>query len=110
MDRDPHLVNGPLQCVLRCVWDRPGSVPSCATVQHVENDVLLVNEEQTALHMFVEPVTVLCARHMAWPGLGPCSTELTHLNCFWNEVQNSLGNSNMSKEPCHHHDRGMTPA
>ena len=90
--------------------DKSGSLPLCAFIQHVDDDVLLVEVDQVALHVFVELVRVFVATQLAGPGFSPCSAELTGLKCLWNEVQNSLRDGNIFKELCHHHDGSMTPA
>ena len=72
--------------------------------------MLLVDKDQVALHVLVELVRVFVAIQLAGPGFSPRSAELTGLNCPWNEVQNSSGNSKLCKELCHDHDGGMAPA
>ena len=72
--------------------------------------MLLVDDGQVALHVFVELVRTFVATQLARPGFSPCSAELTGSNCLWTEVQNSLRDSNIFKELCHHHDGSMTPA
>ena len=70
-------------------------MPSCTAVQHVEDNVMLVDEEQVTLHLFVELVCVFRDARMAWPSLSPCPANLARPNCFWYEIQNSLRDSEM---------------
>ena len=109
MNGNPKLVNGFHQGSFGFVGDEPGSVPSCASVQHVEDDVLL-NEEKITLNLFVEFVGDLDTTRMVWPRLSPCAANLTSLNRFRNKVQNSLWYADSVQELCHYAGRSVPPA
>ena len=72
VDGDPPSVDGLDQCLLGRVWDDKGGVPSCASVQHMEDDGL-AHEEKITFDLLVEGVGEIHTASSAWAKLGPLS-------------------------------------
>ena len=100
MDSNPDGCNCLLKSLILFVRYNGGSVPSSASIQHVENDEF-VDEEKIALDLEVEIVGQFNAARVAWPGLLPLSADSTGLHNLWDEVKDFLRNPNSFQEALH---------
>ena len=87
MDGVPQSVDGLDESVVLLVGYHPCCMPPCASVHHVE-DHILVDEEEVTLHLLIELVRNVNRTSVTWPGLRPLTTDSTCLNNFWNQAQN----------------------
>merc|ERR1712025_1289035 len=65
MDPNPAKVNGIRQRLLELVRDQHARMPACATVEHVEDDVL-VDEQEITLDLLVKGVRDIHTAHVVW--------------------------------------------
>ena len=72
VDGNPSSVDGLDQCLLGLVWNDKGGVPSCASVQHMEDDELM-HEEKITFDLLVEGVGEIHTASIARAKLGPLS-------------------------------------
>jgi hypothetical protein len=84
-------------------------MPSGAAVNHVEDDVL-VYEQQVALHLCIERVCYLDVAGVAWPRARPFSAYLASLGDLRKHVQHVLGNATPLQHAAHGVMRGVPPS
>ena len=75
-------------------------MPTCATVQHVEDDVL-VHEEEVAFHLLVELVCKFRAADVCRSWASPLPAYRAAVHNVWNHVQNFVGYANSFEESAH---------
>ena len=83
MDDGPAGVDGFDQTFVFLVRDQLCRMPSRASIKHMEDDVL-VDEQEVALRLLVETVWQACAACVAEAGLRPGPADPTSVNDFWN--------------------------
>ena len=106
---DPQFIDGLGQRFLLLVDNDLGSMPTGTSVDHVENNVF-VNENEVAFDLGVEGVcylNVACVRG-AW--LGPFSADLASLADFRYHLQHVVGDSTSLKHPSHRVVGGVPPS
>ena len=86
--------------LLLLVRDHFGGVPWCAPINHVENDVL-VDEQQVALHLLVERIGHLNVAGVAGPRLGPLTAYTARVNDLRDQIQDLLRDANPVEESLH---------
>jgi hypothetical protein len=100
MGADPYFVNGDHESILIFPWYLASGVPSCATVNEMEYD-LLVDKEQVTLDLGIKRVGELCAAYVCWARLGPFSADTASLHDLWNELYHTVSNTNSFEEALH---------
>ena len=75
-------------------------MPSGASADRVENDTL-ANEKQVAFNLIVESVRDIHTAEVVRAWLSPPTADFARLKDFWNELQNSFGNSCTIQESLH---------
>ena len=108
MDAEPYLFHGLYECVLFLVGDLASGLPSQASVQHVEDDVLL-DEYQVTLYFDVELIWQVDGTYIAGSWFLPLSAYSAGVHSLVNHVQHFLCDSNTFKELLHCQLRGMPP-
>ena len=68
MDPNPAQVNGIRQRLFVLVRDESACMPSCASVEHVEDDVF-VDEQEIALDLLIEGVRNIHTAHVGMQAL-----------------------------------------
>ena len=94
--------------LLLLVRDHFGGVPSCAPINHVENDVL-VDEQQDALHLLVERIGHLNVAGVTGPRLGPFTANSARVDDLRDQIQYFLRDANPVEESLHSFGRSMPP-
>ena len=102
-------VNGIRQRLLELVRDQHARMPACATVEHVEDDVL-VDEQEIALDLLVEGVRDIHTAHVVWAWGGPHAAHLTCITDLWDQIEDCIRDSDTLKEATHHCGRGVPPS
>jgi hypothetical protein len=92
MKTDPYLVNGFHEGLRVLVRNDSGGIPYGASADHVEDDTL-ADEKQVTFNLVVEFVRNVHTADVVRAWFSPLATDLACLNDFWDELQNSLGNS-----------------
>ena len=67
MYRHPSGVDGLDEGLILLVWDEDGDVPSCATVQHME-DYVFVHKDEITFHLLIEGISHFGAASVAGTG------------------------------------------
>ena len=109
MDPNPAQVNGIRQCLFMLVRDESACMPACASVEHVEDDVL-VDEKEIALDLLVESVGYVHTAHVVWAWSGPDASHLTGVTDFWNQIEDCVRDSNSFEEAAHHGGGSVPPS
>ena len=86
MDPNPAQVNGFRQRLFELVRDHRAGMPACASVEHVEDDVL-VDEKEVALDLLVEGVGYIHTAHVVWAWSGPHAAHLAGVADFWDQIE-----------------------
>ena len=92
MDPNPAQVNGIRQRLFKLVRDENACMPACATVEHVEDDVL-VDEQEIALDLLVEGIRYIHTAHVVWAWRGPHAAHLAGVTDFRDQVENRIRDS-----------------
>ena len=108
MDSYPDRVDGLDQSVFLLVRDERGCVPAGASIKHMEDDVL-VHEQEVTFYLLVELVRNIHAAGVAGSWLRPGSANTAGVYNLGDEVQNFLRDSYSSQESRHGVLRGMPP-
>ena len=109
MDPNPAEVNGVRQRLFVLVRDESTSMPACASVEHVEDDVL-VDEQEIALDLLIEGVRNIHTAHVVWARSGPHAAYLTGITDLWDQIEDCIRDSDTFKEATHYCGRGMPPS
>ena len=83
-------------------------MPACASVKHVEDDVL-VDEQEVTLDLLVEGVRDVHTTHVVWAWSGPHAAHLAGVADFWDQIEDRIRDSDTFKEATHHRGRGVPP-
>ena len=78
-------------------WDFSSGVPSCTTINEMEDD-LLVDKEQVTLDLGIKRVGELCAANVCWARFGPLSADTASLHDLRNELDHTVSNTNSFEE------------
>ena len=81
-------------------WYFPSGVPPCTTINKMEDD-LLVDEEQITLDLGIKRIGKLCAANICWTRLGPFSANAASLNDLWYELDHIVSNTNSFEKALH---------
>ena len=81
MEPHPTVMYGVRQSLFTLVRDKSACMPTCASIQHVENNVL-VDEQEVALDLLVESIRNVQTAHVVWARLGPHEAYLTRVAYF----------------------------
>ena len=84
-------------------------MPACASVEHVEDDVL-VDEQEIALDLLIEGVRNIHTAHVVWAWSGPHAAYLTGIADLWDQIENCIWDSDTFEETTHHRGRGVPPS
>ena len=109
MDPNPTQVNGIRQRFFELVRDQHACMPACASVEHVEDDVL-VDEQEIALDLLVEGVRYIHTAHVVWAWRGPHAAHLAGVTDFWDQIEDCVRNPDTFKEATHDCGRGVPPS
>ena len=109
MDPNPTQVNGIRQRFFELVRDQHACMPACATVEHVEDDVL-VDKQEIALDLLVEGIRDIHTAHVVWAWSGPHAAYLTGIADLWDQIEDCIGDSDTLEEATHYRGRGMPPS
>ena len=109
MDPNPAKVNGIRQRLLELVRDQHARMPACATVEHVENDVL-VDEQEIALDLLVKGVRDIHTAHVVGAWSGPHAAYLAGIADLWDQIEDCIRDSDAFEETTHHLGRGVPPS
>ena len=107
MDSDPELSDGVHASILTFARNFTRGVESCASVNEMENNVL-VHEQQIALDLLVEGVRDVNVRLISRSRLVPLTAHLAGLTYLRNDLQDFVWYSN-SLEKFLHRVRGCMP-
>ena len=97
MKTDPYFINGFHEGVSVLVRNDSGGMPSSASADHVEDDVS-ADKEQVTLNLVIELVRNLHTADVVWARFSPLTADFACLNNFWDELQDSFGNSKRDPE------------
>ena len=109
MKPNPTLVNGIRQCLFVLVRDESACMPTCASVEHVE-DTAFVDEQKIALDLIVKGVGKIHTAYVVWAWRGPHAAHLTGVTDFWNQIEDCVRDSNSFEEAAHHGGRSVPPS
>ena len=109
MDPNPAKVNGIRQRLLELVRDQHARMPTCATVEHVEDDVL-VDEQEITLDLLVKGVRDIHTAHVVWAWSGPHAAYLAGIADLWDQIEDCIRDSDALEETAHHRGRGVPPS
>ena len=109
MDPNPAQVNGPRQCLFELVRDQHASMPACASVEHVKDDVL-VDKQKVALDLLVEGVGDIHTAHVVWAWSGPHATHLAGVADLRDQVEDCIRDSDSLEKATHYCGGGVPPS
>jgi len=109
MDPNPAKVNGIRQRLLELVRDQHARMPACATVEHVEDDVL-VDEQEITLDLLVKGVRDVHTAHVVRAWSGPHAAYLAGIADLWDQIEDCIRDSDALEETAHHRGRGVPPS
>ena len=109
MDPNPTQVNGIRKRLLELVWNKHARMPTCATIEHMENDVL-VDEQEIALDLLVEGVRDIHTAHVVWAWSGPHAAYLTGIADLWDQVEDCIRDSDSLEKATHYCGGGVPPS
>ena len=89
MDPNPAQVNGLRQRLFVLVRDESACMPTCASVEHVKDDVL-VDEQEIALDLLVKGVRIIHTAYVVWARRGPHAAHLTGVADLRDQVENRV--------------------
>ena len=100
MDTNPEFFKGLHERFLCLVGNETSSMPSCASVQHVKDDVLL-HEKQVTFNLSIESVGHVSAANVVGSGFAPLSTYPARLHCLRDEFKHLVVDSDTFQESPH---------
>ena len=100
MVTDPYFVEGLHEGLRVLVRNDSDGMPSGASADHAEDDVL-ANEEQVTFNLVVEFVRDIHTADVIRAWLSPLTANFACLNDFWNKLQDSFRNSCTIQESLH---------
>ena len=109
MDPNPAEENGVRQRLFELVRDQNACMPACALVEHVEDDVL-VDEQEIALDLLIEGVRYIHTAHVVWAWRSPHAAHLAGVTNLWDLIEDCIRDSDTFKEATHHCGRGVPPS
>ena len=109
MDPNPAQVNGIRKRLFVLVRDETACMPTCASVEHVEDDVL-VDEQEIALDLLVKGVGNIHTAYVVWAWRGPHAAHLASVADLRDQVENRIRDSDTFQEATHHCGRGVPPS
>ena len=109
MNSDPAELNGVRQCGFELIGNESACVPTRASVQHVEDDVL-VDEQEVALDLFIECISDIHTTHVVRARLGPHPAHLAGVADLGDQVENLIWDSDSFQKPAHDLRGGVPPA
>ena len=101
MNSDPTELNGVRQCGFELIGNESACVPTRASVQKVEDD-LLVDEQEVTLDLHVGSVRNIHTAHVVWAKFGPHAAHLTGVTYFWHQVEDFIRNRDPLEKAAHH--------
>ena len=109
MEPYPTSLDGARQCLFTLVWDKSACMPTCASIKHVKDHVL-VDEQEITLDLLVESVRDIHTAHVVWAWSGPHAAYLTGIADLWDQIEDCIGDSDTLEEATHYRGRGMPPS
>ncbi len=85
MDTDPNLIDGSKQGLLLLVRDEFSSVPTGATINHVENNAFAY-EDKVTFNLLIELVSTVNTTNTRGSGSFPFTANGTGVHNFRNEL------------------------
>ena len=106
---DPTSLDGICQRLFKFVWDEGAGMPTRASIQHVE-DYILVDEQEVALDLLVEGVRDIHTAHVVGAWCGPHAAYLAGIADLWDQIEDCIRDSDALEEATHHSSRSVPPS